>query len=67
MPRANGDNHGFSYHSDWLNGWPKGMLVDAHSQCNLNGAPEGCSIFEASRDVDKAYACTSTGEVINEV
>lgn len=45
------------------------MLVDAYNTCidQLQGTVDGCSVFEASRDQDKAYHCQSTGQVVAEV
>ncbi len=48
------------------------MLVDAYNTCGnggtgLPGTVDGCSVFEASRDQDKAYACVAAGDVIAEV
>jgi hypothetical protein len=67
--RANGDNYGLSYHSDWLNGWPSGMLVDAvnSDECRLDGTPDGCPIFEKSRDEKKSGDCVAQGQLVNEV
>lgn len=74
--------NGYSFHSDWLNGeyprdelmlictgWPSGMLVGAYKQCynQLPGVVDGCAVFEASRDEEKAKSCRSTGEVVTEV
>jgi hypothetical protein len=77
---SNGDNNGFTFHADWLNGerpprtklmsgWPHGMLVDAYDRCKdkLMGTVDGCSVFEASRDEDMAYNCRAQGQVIAEV
>lgn len=45
------------------------MLVDAYNTCinQLPGTVDGCSVFEASRDEDKAWDCQSKGEVVAEV
>jgi len=45
------------------------MLVDAYEQCTdmLKGTVDGCPVFEASRDEDKAYHCYAKGEVASEV
>lgn len=65
---ANGDTNGFSYHSDWLNGWPTGMLVNAFNQCNdaLDGTVDTCSVFTATKDQDAANACYASGQLVNE-
>jgi hypothetical protein len=65
--RSNGDTSGFSYHADWLNGWPSGLLVDAFKNCELNGYVDGCQLLENSKDVDKANNCLAEGTVVNEV
>lgn len=45
------------------------MLVDAYKTCidQLQGSVDGCSVFEASRDEDKAWHCQPKGEVVAEV
>ncbi|KAK1926900.1 hypothetical protein DB88DRAFT_536906 [Papiliotrema laurentii] len=63
---ANGDNFGLTFHGDWQNGWPKGMLVEANEKCRLPGTVDGCSIFEASRDEKKANDCRTEGSIVNE-
>lgn len=54
-----------------LLGWPSGMLVDAYDKCaragKLRGSVDGCEVFEASRDQDKAFHCEAKGQTVAEV
>ncbi|RXK40962.1 hypothetical protein M231_01810 [Tremella mesenterica] len=65
---STGDNFGLSFHADWQNGFPSGMLVDAFNQCQdqLNGTPVGCAVFDASIDHAAADGCYPTGQLVAE-
>ncbi|ORY20911.1 hypothetical protein BCR39DRAFT_601419 [Naematelia encephala] len=65
---ANGDVNGFSFHADWMNGWPSGMLVDAFNQCqtNLIGDVSACPVLQNSVDRTMSQACTAQGQIAGE-
>lgn len=51
-------------------GWPTGMLANAYKECaatSLDGSYTGCPLLMETKDVDAAYACTTEGDVVNEV
>ncbi|WRT64969.1 uncharacterized protein IL334_001910 [Kwoniella shivajii] len=65
---ANGDNHGFSYHSDWLNGFPSGFLTEAFHQCYDTASGifiQDCPYIQRYRG-DIGRDCNTEGDVINE-
>ncbi|WVQ69042.1 uncharacterized protein L199_007254 [Kwoniella botswanensis] len=66
---ANGDNNGFSFHGDWLNGFPTNFLVDAFDQCYDEGVGEfikDCPYITQFRG-DIGRDCVTEGDVINEL
>nr|XP_018265692.1 uncharacterized protein I303_02064 [Kwoniella dejecticola CBS 10117]OBR87850.1 hypothetical protein I303_02064 [Kwoniella dejecticola CBS 10117] len=66
---ANGDNHGFSLHADWLNGFPTNFLTDAFEQCYDKSAglfTKDCPFIQQYRG-DIGRDCVTEGDVINEL
>ncbi|WWC87099.1 uncharacterized protein L201_001985 [Kwoniella dendrophila CBS 6074] len=66
---ANGDNHGFSLHADWLNGFPTNFLTDAFHQCYDKASGEftkDCQFIQQYRG-DIGRDCVSEGDVVNEL
>ncbi|OCF37503.1 hypothetical protein I316_00628 [Kwoniella heveanensis BCC8398] len=66
---ANGDDHGYSFHADWLNGFPSGFLVDAFQQCfdaSTGLITKDCQVFHPFRG-DNGHDCKTEGDVVNEI
>ncbi|WWD22136.1 hypothetical protein CI109_106625 [Kwoniella shandongensis] len=69
---ATGDSHGYSFHADWLNGFPSGFIVDTFKQCyDGNTISKTCAPIDQGRN--EAYNngkdsnnCKSAGEIVNE-
>ncbi|WVR04470.1 hypothetical protein IAU60_001473 [Kwoniella sp. DSM 27419] len=65
---SNGDNHGYTFHADWLNGYPTGFLVDAFNACynNSTGLIErDCKYVKRFRK-DSGADCVTEGDVVGE-
>ncbi|TYJ52689.1 hypothetical protein B9479_006695 [Cryptococcus floricola] len=66
---ADGDNYGYSFHADWLNGFPSGFIVDTFNEC-YDAASDTISKTCAPIDEGRAKAaprdCVSQGQVVNE-
>lgn len=57
---ANGDETGFAFHGDFLNGWDIPTLTRAIDECligNTNGVVENCAAFDASNNPNSASDC----------
>ncbi|WVF69995.1 hypothetical protein IAT40_004781 [Kwoniella sp. CBS 6097] len=66
---ANGDVHGYTFHADWLNGFPTGFLVDVFQQCfdtRTGMIIKDCQVFTPHRG-DNEHDCKTEGDVVNEV
>ncbi|WVQ84091.1 hypothetical protein IAT38_006236 [Cryptococcus sp. DSM 104549] len=65
---ANGDNYGYSFHSDWLNGFPTGFIVDTFNECyNGDTISKTCAPIDSGRAKAAPRDCVTQGEVINEL
>ncbi|KAK8846803.1 hypothetical protein IAR55_005891 [Kwoniella newhampshirensis] len=69
---ANGDDFGYTFHADWINGFPHGFIVDTFHQCY-----DGTSISKTCAPIDQgrneAYnngidsgSCVTQGQIVNE-
>ncbi|WWC67741.1 uncharacterized protein I206_101653 [Kwoniella pini CBS 10737] len=66
---ANGDNHGFTLHADWLNGFPSNFLTEAFKQCYDKSSElfiKDCQFIQQYRG-DTGRDCITEGDVINEL
>ncbi|WVW78675.1 hypothetical protein I302_100635 [Kwoniella bestiolae CBS 10118] len=66
---ANGDNNGFSFHADWLNGFPSNFLTEAFHQCYDTASGlliKDCPYITQFRG-DTGRGCVTEGDVINEL
>ncbi|WVW80117.1 hypothetical protein I302_102092 [Kwoniella bestiolae CBS 10118] len=66
---ANGDYHGYSFHADWLIGFPHNFLTDAFHECydtNLGEFIKDCSYIQQYRG-NLNGDCIAEGDVVNEL
>ncbi|KFY16649.1 hypothetical protein V492_01177 [Pseudogymnoascus sp. VKM F-4246] len=63
---ANGDETGYGFHGDFINGWDIPTLTSAISECllaNEDGVVEECPPLLVSNDADFAITCPETSPV----
>ncbi|KAJ9132986.1 WSC-domain-containing protein [Pleurostoma richardsiae] len=57
---ANGDETGFGFHGDFLNGWDIPTLTQAIDEClvgNVDGVVADCAVFDATNDANSPSDC----------
>lgn len=75
----NGDETGYGFHGDFINGWDIPTLTEAIDQCligNVDGVVEECPVFDATNNPNSAstcpqqspiFPCEKVGPVINKL
>jgi hypothetical protein len=64
---SNGDETGYGYHGDFVNGWDVATLQKAVTECtNLSGVVEDCPVFEFFSD-DVANGCKITPSIDEQI